>query len=100
MLCSGNQPVEHGLEGAAAQLIVLVRLLLFQVCVFQVGADTVFKDAELGNGIRDAQTRRQFLFSRMAVSRVSFSSSKEVRQDASSRNRCRGGLTTVSQNSR
>lgn len=59
MVSPGNQPVEHGLEGLTAQLIVPVRLLLFHIRVLQVGADAVFKYPKLGDGIRDAQPRRQ-----------------------------------------
>ena len=62
VLCPSNQTVEHSLKGLAAQLVVLVRLLLFQAGIFQIGADAVLKNPKLGNGIRDAQPRYQRLF--------------------------------------
>ena len=63
MLCPGNQSIEHGQEGLAAQLIMFVCQRLFLAGIFQIEADTVFKDAQLGNGIGNADSFCQcFLF--------------------------------------
>lgn len=39
----GDQPVEHGVKGLAAQPVVLFHLKGFLPCVFQTGIDKILK---------------------------------------------------------
>ena len=63
ILGAGNQAVKHGLEGLAAQLIVLLHLLGFQTGFFQVSADAVLEHPKLANCVGNADAISQgFLF--------------------------------------